>query len=174
MSIEIGDKVQFDARGKTIRGTVTDVKFSRPGSRNALVRAYDLHTPTNRKLVVLPDNGGGVWTVPDHLCRKIGKGDKQAGNKAREIIGSIQRMKSERNAQRQEIAAGAGLHDLKKGDPIEVQFRQGWQKRTFSHMTASGQVGFTDGSTESDPLGLGMGKLRVRFTPAQFVRKATK
>jgi len=64
------------------------------------------------------------------------------------------------------------LYALKKGDDIQVQYRDiGWAMRKFSHITHGGQVGYyKEGDVEPDPLGLGRGKLRVRFTPVKFVR----
>lgn len=171
--IDIGDKVEFDGRRGRVRGTVTDVKHSRPGSRNQLARAYGLSTPTVRKLVVLPDDGSsGVWTVPETMCRKIGKGDVKAISKSREILNQIANKRAERAYQGRETADTAGLYDLKKGDPIEVKFREGWFPKKFSHMSANGRVGFFDGS-RPDPLGIFPDEKRVRFVAAQFVRKPT-
>jgi hypothetical protein len=184
--IQIGDKVEFDGRRGRIRGTVTDIKYSRPGSRNQLVRNYGLHTPSVKKFVVLPDGatpgeqGAGVWTVPEGMCRKVGSGDKEARTKANQIINHISQQRFSRASQGREEADAAGLYDLKKGDDIEVQFTDvGWQRRKFSHITHSGQVGFYregDVRHDSDPTGLGLfgrrPEMKVRFTPAKFVRKA--
>lgn len=180
--INIGDKVEFIGRGRKVVGTVTDVKLSRPGSRNALVRSYGLHTPTQRKLLVLPDGtvpgqGAGVWTVPEQMCKLVAKGggDPNAGKAANKIILSIAQQRFTRASQGRESADDAGFYDLKKGDDIEVKFSDvGWQRRKFSHVTHSGQVGFyREGDVRPSKGLLGLDRLepRVRFAHSSLVRK---
>jgi hypothetical protein len=173
--INVNDKVSFSGRGRTIIGTVTEVKYSRPGSRHALVKAYGLPTPTQRKLVVMPDDGQGVWTVPERMCKLVAKGggDPKARSQASQVINNVAQQRSQRASQGREAADTAGLYALKKGADIEVMFNDvGWQPRKFSHLTHSGQVGFyREGAVVPDPLGMRPGKPHIRFTPAKFVRK---
>jgi hypothetical protein len=175
-SINIGDKVKFNARGREHRGTVTDVKFSRPGSRsrNMLVQLYGMETPTHRKLVVMPEGGGGVWTVPETMCTKVGVDTdvRSSINKAHEITSHIKHQRAERNAQGMDKAHDAGLLGLVKGDAIEVQLRnRGWTPAKFSHVTNSGRVGFTlphrTGQLNWDGQVI---PTAVYFSHAQFVR----
>ena len=177
--INIGDKVEFDGRKGRVRGTVTDIKYSKPGSRHQLVRAYGLPTPSQKKFVVLPDGepGQGVWTVPERMCRKVGAGDKGAKAKASQLINQINQQRFDRASKGREAADTAGLYGLKKGDAIEVKFRDvGWSPRKFSHITHNGQVGYYregDFKPSKDLLGLGMARpeLHIRFSPVEFVRK---
>jgi len=169
--IDIGDRIEFNARGRTIQGTVTDVTFTKRGSRNALVRAYNLHVPSTRVLVVLPDDGGGVWKISEQSAKVIGKAKdpRVAQSKAGEIINQIHSQRYQRASQGREAAANAGFYDLKPGDAIEVKFRdRGWQPAFFAKLTHNGRVGFTLGKPGE------RGELwteEVRFSHPQFVRR---
>ena len=177
--ISVGDRVQFTGRRGPVEGTVTDEKYSRPGSRNQLVKAYGIHTPQVRMLSVMPDGESGLWSVPERMCTKIGKGDATAKVRASDLLTKIHLQRSDRESQGRETADSAGLYNLKKGDDIEVKYRDvGWQRRKFSHLTKSGTVGYYregDVRPSNDPinrlLGTSRDELHVRFTPAQFVRK---
>ena len=161
---DIGDKVTFNARGRDITGTVTDIKLSRPGSRNRLVRAYGLPTPGVTKLVVLPDGEKGLWTVPDRMCKKVGRATDPnvARQQASTLINQIADQRFQRASQGRDKADSAGLYGLKKGDAIEVQARhRGWIDAVFTHITANGRVGFRVGDFDD----------KIHFSPPQFVRK---
>lgn len=154
--IDIGDKVEFNGRKGLVRGTVTDVKFSSPG-RNKLAR-FGLTAPSHRMLTVMADDER-LWSVPDSMCKKVGKGDKKAPVKAIEIISQIKQQQRDRVDRRS--SSVAGLAGLKKGDPIEVKFRNsGWVKVEFSHVSSSNRVAFVDPYSGS-----------VRFSNPQFVRR---
>jgi hypothetical protein len=177
---QVGNTVEFSARGKTIRGTVTDIKASRPGSRHALVRAYGLPTPSVTKYVVMPNDGGGVWTVPESMLKKIGQ-DKNVGQtvaKSRELITQISQSHIERSIQGRNAADAAGVYDLKRGEKIEIKTRGGsWMPAIFSHVSQNGRVGFTLGDNDPSDLHnqfnyLTRTKEKIHFSPPQFVRRA--
>jgi len=163
--MNIGDRIEFNGRGETIRGTVTDTKLRRTGSRNPLVKAYGLQVPGQRVLIIMSDDGK-VWNVPERMAKKIGTAsaaDQQtARSGAADLISKYVRAKNDRNNVRKDSAYNSGFYSMNKGDDIEIQFRGGmWRPMKFSHLTGSGQVGFYDPTFPS----------RVRFTPAQFARK---
>lgn len=166
--IDINDKVRFEARGREIVGTVVDVKMSRPGSRKFrhFEEIHGLTLPSHRKLVVQPDRDSGekgLWTVPEHMCKLVasGGGEQDAQSRSRELLNTIAQNQRARQYANSNTALDNGLNDLKKGDNIEVKFRDiGWTPVTFSHFAHSGTVGYERHG-------------RVRFTAPQFVRKVT-
>jgi hypothetical protein len=166
-AIGVGERVVFNNRGLQVQGTVTAIKFSRPGSRNELVKRYGLETYVIRRLVVLPDGttpgeDASFWTVPEKMCTRIGAGDPMAQGKFLHIKANITRKRAEICAKRRSLADAAGLFGLRPGSDIEVKFRDiGWTRRKFSHVNHGGRVGFyREGEPEY-----------VRFVTANLVRR---
>ena len=170
--IMTGDRVSFNARGRLITGTVTNTKISKPGSRSAIARAGLVMTIRVRKLEVVPDEGGGIWTVAEHSCKRLGRATTSRTAAAHAQKSFMKQQRDKRANDNLLLAEKKGLLALNHGDKILVEFRGGSKLECrFQRITNAGLIGFwRAGDHKFDALGL-TETPRVRFTAPEYVEK---
>lgn len=145
-----GDKVRFNARGRTLVGTITRLRMRRrKGRARQLARLVtgdetSLDTPVAE---IVPEGGGSVWTVPTGSIERIAAAAPAKQREAHETVHAIKRAKRDRadrigNANYDALQASglmelAGQRDGGKGTPIEIKFSDiGWAPATFEGLVA--------------------------------------
>lgn len=175
-AIYVGDKVRFNSKRGVVEGTVTEVKYRRPGSRSKFAKLYNLPTPTVQVFTVAPSSGKGAWTVNASLCTRVGKGDLgSASAQVSALRSQIFQAEDKRRSENLDTANNRGLLDLKRGDDIEVQFRGAhWVRCKFMKLSGANMVGYyRDGDFKFDALGFTK-EPRVRFCAPEYVRPLKK
>jgi hypothetical protein len=143
-----GDVVRWTGRGRAMTGVIARVRVKQNRKVRKFMASFDVDDlpfgDGDTLVAEVPDpSGKGFWTVPCRALTLVKSGGDAAAAR-RQVVETKNRIadaRDERLSARTEDAESAGLLDLKAGDPVRCQFRDGdWRERTFLRWTGSGKV----------------------------------
>ena len=155
IKLEVGSVVSFAGRrGQRVTGTIVRFRektVRRNGRNGQLLRSLGVSSHALDRTVaeITPDDGRGIWTVGLTSLTSIGRASKKkvaaAVQTRNEVKRKVANRRHERRGDNYEAARDNGLYDLKPGDSIFVEFREGKFERKFVGFTTTGTVRYEQG-----------------------------
>lgn len=151
VEIESGMKCSWVAKRKDREGIIAYMRVKSSRATKRFNRQFNLDLPDIKIVGQVVESGSdSYWELDVEMIKIIGDVDPVAHGEAEAVVDAVIQSKRERKHSRLrhniEVIDEKDLRDLRAGDQIEVNFRQGWSTRTFSHFTSSGKVAFKAGN----------------------------